>query len=226
MKPEEIKRFYHNTDAEMTAIARVTHSLLVSDLPRFTNYDSTFSDVFADSFLSAINNADTLVANTTVRNILVQKTESLQLVMEKAKTKYADVKYFAQKAFANSTGVQNEFGLNDYAVARRNPILMIQFLEEMHKTCIKYQTELEAIGLGAAAIAEILTIRTALQTANSDQEIFKKEKTKLTEDRIKMLNYCYDFIAKTNAVAQRVYKDDFAKRNQFVYSPASNREDF
>ncbi|MBG7613463.1 hypothetical protein IU405_14510 [Polaribacter sp. BAL334] len=221
MKPEEIRRIYHNTDAEMTATARVIHGLLVSDLPKFTEYDSTFSADFADLFLSAIDNADTLVANTTLRSMLAQKTESIQWVMEKAKTKYADVKYFAQKTFATSLATQNEFGLNDYLSARRNAVLMIQFLEEMHKSCVKYQTELVANGLEVAAIAEIQTIKTALETANTEQEIFKKQRTKLTEDRVKILNNCYEFITKTNAAAQRVYKDDFAKRNQFVYSSAS-----
>jgi len=148
--------------------------------------------------------------------------------MEKAKSKYADVKYFAQKTFPNSVGTQNEFGINDYDKARRNAPQMVQFLDEMSKACVKYQTQLLANGCNAAAIAEIQTIRTELLTANSAQEVFKKQRPKLTEDRIIILNTCYSFVTQVNQAAQMVFKTDFAKQNQYVYlsSPATNNLSF
>lgn len=221
MNPEEIKRIFPNSDAEMTESARVIHGLLISDLPKFTAFDSTITAAYADLFLTAIDNADTVVADTAVIDMLVQKTESIQSNMDKAKNKYADVKYFVQKTFASSVGTQNEFGLNDYERARKNPAQMIQFLDEMYKSCIKYKTQLEAKGFGAAAIAEIQSIRNELQTSNTDQKLFKKERPRLTEERIVILNNCFEYVTEVNAAAQRVYKDDFAKRNQFVYSTAT-----
>jgi len=222
MNPIEILRSYSGTDAQMAEYARVIHSLLVSDLAKFTAFDSTINAAFASSFLTAINSADVVVSDSAIIDIQVQKTELINLAMEKAKSKYADVKYFAQKTFPNSLASQNEFGLNDYERARKSPTQMIQFLDEMHKACVKYQTQLVAKGLSAVAIAEIQTIRTELQTANTNQEVFKKQRPKLTEDRITVLNNCYALISQVNAAAQRVYKDDFAKQKQFVYSPTIN----
>ena len=214
----EILRAYKGSDAQMTEFARVAHNLMTSDLTKFTAFDSTLTAAYATQFLSAITAAETVVADTAVVDIQVQKTELIQTAMEKAKGKYADVKYFVQKTFPTSLATQNEFGLNDYERARKSATQMIQFLDEMSKACVKYQTQLVAKGFNATAIAEILTIRNELQTANTNQEVFKKQRPKLTEDRIIVLNTCYDFIVQVNAAAQRVYKDDFAKQKQFVYT--------
>jgi hypothetical protein len=221
MNPTEMKRNYLNTDAQMTEFARVAYNLMNSDLAKFTAFDSTLTAAYATQFLTAITAAETVVADTAVVDIQVQKTELIQTAMEKAKGKYADVKYFVQKTFPSSVATQNEFGLNDYERARKSSPQMIQFLDEMSKACVKYQTQLVAKGFNAAAIAEILTIRTELETANTNQEVFKKQRPKLTEDRIIVLNRCYNFIAQINAAAQRVYKDDFAKQKQFVYTVSS-----
>ena len=221
MNPQEVVRAYTGSDAHMTESARVVYTLMNLELVKFTTFDSTLTAAFATQFLTAITNAETVVADTAVIDIQVQKTELIQTAMEKAKGKYADVKYFVQKTFPQSLATQNEFGLNDYERARRSSTQMIQFLDEMSKACVKYQPQLIAKGFSAAAIAEILTIRTELLTANSNQEVFKKQRPKLTEDRIITLNTCYEFLTLINAAGQRVYKDDYAKQKQFVYSTAS-----
>lgn len=222
MDPKELKRAYIGSDAEMAAFARVAHTLMTADLARFTTFDTTLTAAFATQFLTAITQAETVVADTAVLDIQVQKTELIQAAMEKAKSKYADVKYFSQKTFATSVASQNEFGLNDYDRARKSSTQMIQFMDEMHKACVKYQTQLIAKGFTAAAIAEIQTIRTELQTANTNQEVFKKQRPKLTEDRIVTLNACYELLTLVNAAAQRVYKDDYAKQKQFVYNTSAS----
>ena len=221
MNPIEIIRNYNGTDAEMTTTSRVIYNLLLGELDRFTSFDATINADFANDFLDAIINAESVVADTAVIDIQVQKTELIQTAMEKAKEKYGDVKYFVQKTFAKSIGAQNEFGLNDYERARKSAIQMVQFLEEMHKACVKYQAQLVANGFSAAAIAEIQTIRTELQNATIDQKIFKKKRPKNTEDRVTTLNECYEILMQVNAAAQRVYMNDYAKRHQFVYKPST-----
>jgi hypothetical protein len=222
MIPIQIIRDYNGNDAQMTEFARVIHTLMVDDLISFTAFDSTFTQDFAANFLTAIDLADVVVADTAVIDIQVQKTELIQIAMEKAKNKYADVKYFVKKTFPKSLGTQNEFGLNDYDRARKSSTQMIQFLDEMHKACVKYQPQLITNGFNEAAITEILSIRTELQNANTNQEVFKKQRTKMTEDRIITLNNCYQYIQIVNAAAQRVYKNNYAKQNQFVYKLSSS----
>lgn len=218
MNPQEVVRAYNGSDAQMTEYARVVYNLVNSDLLKFTTFDNTITAEYTSQFLTAVTNAETVVSDTAVIDIQVQKTELIKLAMEKAKGKYADVKYFVQKAFPKSIATQNEFGLNDYERARKSSTQMIQFLDEMSKACVKYQAELIEKGFTEVAIAEILIIRAELLNSNTDQEVYKKQRPKLTEDRITTLNTCYEFVTLLNAAAQRVYKDDYAKQKQFVYN--------
>lgn len=221
MEPNEIVRSYTSSDVYMTETARTIQSLFASDIAKFTNFDSTLTPAFATQFLAAVVAAETVVADSSVVDQQVQKTELVLAAMEKAKAKYADVKYFTLKTFPNSPGTQNEFGLNDYENARKSTPQMVQFLDEMSKACVKYQPQLLAAGYNAPAIVEIQTIRTELLTANSTQEVFKKQRPKLTEDRIIILNTCYTFVTQVNQAAQLVFKTDFAKQKQYVFNPSS-----
>jgi hypothetical protein len=221
MEPNEIVRAYTSSDVYMTETARTIQSLFASDIAKFTNFDSTLTPAFANQFLAAVVAAETVVADSSVVDQQVQKTELVLAAMEKAKAKYADVKYFAIKAFPNSPGTQNEFGLNDYENARKSTPQMVQFLDEMSKACVKYQPQLLTAGYNAPAIVEIQTIRTELLTANSTQEVFKKQRPKLTEDRIIILNTCYNFVTQVNQAAQLVFKTDFAKQKQYVFNPST-----
>lgn len=101
--------------------------------------------------------------------------------------------------------------------ARRSESKMIQFLDEMHKAAVKYQTQLVAEGYNTTSIAAIQTIRTDLLNKNTTQEVFKKQRPKLTEERIKILNTVYDRLSLVNAAAQIIYMSDYAKQRQFVY---------
>ncbi len=222
MNPIPVLRNFTGSDVFMTENARVTHALVNLDLAKFTAFDNTITATSQTQFLAAINAADTVIADSAVVDQMVQTTETVSLAMEKAKVKYNEVKYFVQKAFSLSPGTQNEFGLNDYAYAKRTDKRMIAFMDEMSKAAVKYQAKLITAGYTAAGVTAIQTIRTELLNANLTQEVFKKQRPKLTEDRIIILNACYSKLSNINAGAQLVYINDFAKQNQFVYNPSSD----
>lgn len=223
MDPQEITRNYTGNDAFMVESARVNYNLTNSDLARFTAFDSTITAAYMTSYLAAIVAGETVVADSAISDQQVQTTENVLNQMDLARSKYNEVKYFVQKAFPNSAATQGEFGLNDYMDVRRSESKMIQFLDEMHKACIKYQTQIIAAGYNTAAIAAIQTIRTDLLNKNTTQEVFKKQRPKLTEDRIKILNTVYDKLTQVNAAAQIIYITDYAKRRQFVYDISTDK---
>ena len=191
MDPQELKRNYTGTDAFMTESARVNYNLSNGDLAKFTAFDSTINATFMTAYLTAIVAAETVVADSAISDQQVQTTENVLSQMDLARAKYNEVKYFVQKAFPGSPATQGEFGLNDYMDARRSESKMIQFLDEMHKAAVKYQTELADAGY-TAKIDDIRTIRNSLLDKNTTQEVFKKQRPKLTEDRIKILNAAYE----------------------------------
>ena len=218
MEPIEVKRVFASADSKMTEAARTILGLLTTDIAAFTAFDSTMNSAFLTDYENAINDADTVVADTAVIDQLVSKTENVMELMDMARSKYRDVKYFVQKAFPNSAGIQGEFGLNDYNQARKSTAQMIQFLDEMHNACTTYSAVLITAGYNQVAIDDIVVIRDKLLQSNLKQEVFKKERPKLTEDRIIILNKCYNMMVQVNAAAQLVFRDDYAKQKQYVYS--------
>ena len=225
MEAKQVKRVYQGTDAYMTQEARIVHGLVNTDLARFTAFDSTFTAASQTAFLASITAADTVVDDVSVTGQMVQTTENLNAAMESAKAKYNDVKFFVLKAFPNSKGAQIEFGLTGYDSARKSPTKMIQLFDDFSKAAVKYQAQLVAAGLNAAGITAIATLRTDLQNKNSLQKTAKTQRPKLTEDRIIILNTCYDRMALINAAAQAVYANDYAKQKQFVYNPYGGDDD-
>jgi len=225
MEPEEIQRDYNGTDAYMTETSRVIYNLFLEDLPKFGAFDTTMNGEYANKFLEQVVAAEQVVADTAIIDQQVALTEKADQSMEKARVKYNEVKYFVLKAFKSSLGTQNEFGLNDYERARKNRSQMAQFLFEMHAACDKYKTELIAAGYNQAAIDAILPIREELLNTNTSQKLFIKQRPKLTEDRIIILNACYETLTQINAAAQLVFMDDYAKQNQYVYNPSPDTND-
>lgn len=222
---KELKREFKSSDAEMLSTARTIYMLFSTDMAPFTTFDDTLDGAFAATFLSFIEAADTLVRDTAIIDQLAILTENVALSMENAREKYMDVKYFAQKAFQKSVATQKEFGFDDYLKARRNPVLMAQLLLELHEVCEKYKTALFAKGFSQLAIDEILTIRTDLNLRLKNQKLFQKQRPKLTEERIVLLNKCYGFMAQVMSAAQIVYRKDFAKQQQFVLLPSDKKKD-
>lgn len=225
MQPLEVLRMFSGSDTFMTETARVTHGLLVLDLPKFTAFDSTITAAYTSSFLASVVAAEIVVADSAIIDQQVALTENVQDAMERARLKYGEVKYFVVKAFPKSSGTQNEIGLNDYEKARKNQSQMAQFLKELHLGCTKYQAQLIAAGYNAASIAAILPLRDELLAKNTSQKVFKKQRPKLTEDRVTILNACYEKMALVMAAGQLVYGTDYAKRNQFVYLSATKSND-
>jgi peptidoglycan hydrolase-like protein with peptidoglycan-binding domain len=138
---------------------------------------------------------------------------------------YQDVKYFIEKkAFKNNIEVQNEFGKNDYRAVRKSQKKMILFLDEMWKACDKYKTQLIAAQFSQTNIDEILVVRDVLRNNNTNQELFKKGRPVLTNDRIEVLNTCYDNMELILEAAQRVFRNNEVKRKQYVFNPNSNTD--
>ncbi|MFN8284097.1 MAG: hypothetical protein U0U67_12835 [Chitinophagales bacterium] len=168
-------------------------------------------------FIAAIEAADNVVRDSIVRSQQATETETVKNAMDKANMKLKEVKFFVQKTFDKSAGTQYAFGLQDFGKVRYSSSKMVPFLEVLYATCLEYAPELNAKGFGAAAIAEIDTIKTELEQSGQSQSGAKKERLVQTENRIKILNACYAMMAQVNKAAQLVFRNDYAKQNQYVY---------
>jgi len=131
--------------------------------------------------------------------------------------KYNDVKYFAGKAFKTKKPIMNEFGVKTYNTASKNPTALSMFMNRLHEVAQKYKTQLIAQGFTQAKIDEILTLKLALEAANTTQNVFMDHRPVITQDRAMAFNACYAFIVEVDKAAQIIYRNNDAKRKIFVY---------
>ena len=222
---EIIVRAYNGSDDYMVETSATLQSLFVTNIADFTAFDTTLTIAYGTTWLNAINAAGTVVRDSQVKDILAQRTNAVLTQMELCKIKYNEVKYFANKVFPKDKARQAEFGTDTYLQARQSQSKMISFLDEMHKACVKYQTQLVAGGLSATKIAAIQTLRTDLQNLNTSQEGYIRARPVLTQDRIVVLNNCFNITKTIIEAAQVIYYNDIARRQQYVYLPSQEADD-
>lgn len=215
----EMTRVYGIKDAHMLETARTLHSLFNDHIADFTAFDTTLDAAFATSWLATIDAAAIVVRDSQIKDIQAAKTETVLEKMELCRIKYNQIKYFAGRAFSKNKIKLAEFGAEDYEKVRKSQALMISFMDEMHKACLTYSTELEAAGLAVGEIAEIETLKIELQDANTIQENYMRARPVLTEERIAILNQCFETTMIVVNAAQVLYYNEYALRRMFVFSP-------
>ena len=77
--------------------------------------------------------------------------------------------------------------------------------------------------MSAAKIAAIQTLRTAFQNANTSQEGYVRRRPVLTQDRIIVLNNCYNNSMIVVEAAQVIYYNDVARKDQFVFKHSKSQ---
>lgn len=215
-------RTYSGSDGYMLETSGALHLLFNEDLAAFTAFDSTMDAAFSTAWKAAITAAHDVIPDSLIKDIQAGKTLEVLELMEKAKEKYNEVKFFSHKVFKNNLPKRNEFGVDSYERARKSQTGMITLLGEMSKTCQKYSEELLAGGFDQAKMDEIETLRIALDEANLEQESYKRGRPTLTLERIQVLNACYDFTRTVMDAAVVVFYNNQVRRRAYVFDPTGS----
>jgi len=222
---EKTMRAYAGSDSYMIQQSGVIKELVKAALPPFAAFDSTIDNTFILNFEAAIEAALTTLPDDVIIDQQAQKSDLVKVAMADGRDKYQDIMVFVtRKAFKNNRSVWNEFGYNDYEKDSRGQARFFKFMTIFHKVAVSYNAELLAAGCSQAAIDEIDTIAKAIGGQDQNQELFKRGRPVLSKERIKLLNNCYEYTILCIALAQRVYKNDYERRKQFVYNPSEAGE--
>ena len=216
-------RNYQGTDAYMAEAARTIHNLLVQDLADFTAVNTRFTQEFADNFLAQITAADEVITDYAVLAEQGVDTAQVLTAMQRARKLYSRIKHHATWAFGNSPATIKQFSTG-YRDASRKQAQMIVFLETLANVVEQHKEALTDPALGGMPNdlpGEITALRQELQSRNTIQEVRKKDRPLLTEQRINTLNACYRAMLAVNNTAQIVYNEQPAKRSQYTYRPTT-----
>jgi len=217
-KPEETKRVYAMRDAAALELEKTIRGCFVQDQADFIAFDGRFSSPFETDWLNEITAAEEEAKDNNVVTQQSGLTTEVTRLMEESKKIFQSSKYHIEKAFPASTAVLNEFGYRDYDKARQAQNKMIQFMNQFHKTAVKYSAQLFAKGFTQTKIDEIGSIKTALDDANQKQEAFKKDRGVLTQERVGKLNTAWQRMQDVCSAAKYVYPENYAKLARYITS--------
>jgi hypothetical protein len=215
-KAEEKARIFTGPDADMIQASRVMHGLFVEDKIAFTNFDMGFADPFAENWLQKIEAGNDVVKDSLYVSGQTELTKNVESKMNECKDYFQMTKYFIEKAFPDRKEIWTQFGVNDYDKARVSETKMIQFLGVLHKTAVEYSSELIAAGYSQDKIDRIDSLRTDLIGADFDQELSKKKRPTVTQERIEKLNECYAIMQKVSKAGKIIFAANYAKYNQYL----------
>ncbi|MBI4947876.1 MAG: hypothetical protein HY840_15910 [Bacteroidetes bacterium] len=215
--PQEILRNYHNlSDVEMTQFSHTVRSAFTVDKALFTTFDPDFNDPFSANWLTKIEAAEALPSDEAVQDELTQLSNAVEEKMELCRHKFQSSKFFIEKTFPANFAVQNEFGYDDYEDARRSQVKMIGFMSNFFRVANKYKVKLIAKNYTQPMINEIGALHDQLHDANNAQEAFKSVRPVITQDRIIILNACWDETLKVCSAGKIIFYNNMAKHDQFL----------
>jgi len=223
-KKEEAVRNFSGSDAVMVQNSRVMHGIFITDKARFISFDKDFSDPFGDNWIQA---AEIAINVTQDADTLVDLTAYSQMVenkMEECRRFFMEMKYFIEKAFPNNKENWEPFGYSEYDSVRKSETKMIKFLGVLYKTTLKYKTQLLNAGFPEEKVERIQELQNELEEADYNQEIDKKGRPLLTQDRINILNECYGYMQKVSKAAKIIFADNYAKFNQYLLPSESSEK--
>lgn len=224
-RPKEAARIYNINDPEMVHQSGVYKTLFEEDVQLFIDFDTAFSPPFADNWQSAIAAAGAVNQDTTLVDQLAGLTTLVDDKYSLAKNHYQTMKYYIEKAFPNNPAVQNEFGFNDYEEARRTPERMVSFLGSLHTAAAKYTAQLVEAGYANRKINDIPVIKTDLDNACHNRDVFKRTRMLETQTRINTLNECWRFVQQVCKAGKIIFQNDYAKYSRYIIEGETTEPD-
>lgn len=220
--PDPITRKYKIADAYMIEFAKALRTWFISDQDEFTAEDSNYTNPFEETWLTAITAAEALPSDEQRKDELTQLTSDVLEHMSACRDVFQSAKRYIKKAFPDSSEHWNEFGFDDYDSIQDSQPRMIQFMNRLHATAVKYTDELTApaVNFPLARIDEIETAKNALDKANNDQEVFKKDMLTHTRERVEAMNAVWSVCTDVAEVGKFLFKDNAAKYQHYLL-PAS-----
>jgi hypothetical protein len=219
----ENNRKFPFSDAELLEHAPTVVSFLPDDINDFSTFDSTFGQSTIDNLQGAITAAEGTKTDDVIIDEQAAFTKTVDQKMDACKSAYKTVSYFVQKVYKNNKAIRNQFGLNDYKKVRNNHAKMIVFMRSLAETTNKYLAELIAGGMNENVATSLPTLKQELFDANNNQEMFKKQRGKFTQERVEKMNLLYDELLPISNAARIIYANNPAQLAKYVL-PSSSTE--
>lgn len=221
--PEQIERDYTMDDLAMLVRAQVFHNAFVIDKATFVADFPHLDDPFAADFQTAIDAADAIPSSQEIDGQIVEATfnlnEQLPIARKALQKLYTYIDIVWPKGQKNSL-----FGRIKYEKVRQSHSGLKELLEQGHRQAEvpAQKTELLAAGYTQAAIDELQTIMTTIDTLLAEQEDLKGARFEKTRNRILALNHVWSFMKQINVASKVSFAENTAKLELYLLYPTQH----
>ncbi len=215
-KPTEETRLFQIGDTLATEDSKTKLQFFIRDKVDFVAFDASFDGDYEIQWQKEIDDAESIASDSTIVNQQNQMTLTVNSCVVACKSHFKTMKYFIEKAFPENKAIWHEFGYDHYKKATRSHHRMIQFMKELEVTIQKYSTQLLAANISQDKIDALKPLHENLDNANQQQELYKKSRPVITQERIARLNKHWQRVLQVNKASKIIYVNNFAKFKQYV----------
>ena len=216
------ERQYDQPDSEMRQRMRTMHGHYLADVAAFTAFNPTLTPAFGTQWAAALDAADQATSGTTLRGNLKQDTQTVETLMDQARTQVQMLFYYVEQAFPNNPGRLDQYGKPQYAAARQSHDKMRTLLATALTSATRDQAALAPHGFGPDKLAALTEVTQNLSRADTDQEIRKGTNTEGADAYVQLQNAAYAFGQQVSRAAKVAFAQDPVKQRLYRLSdPAS-----
>ncbi len=222
---KKVDRLYTMQDELMQTRAQVMHDNLAADLADFTPHFPFVTALYNASFQTDITTAKTFPLDGVVISNIKVLTADVEASKDEGGEALDDIDTYAKLAYKNDLARQRVFGQDDWSKAKNDQEKMVNALEHCHSfaSVNPYKAALMGKGLLQLGIDRLLTIANDINVKNGLQENAKSARPVTTQDRIIVNNIVYARMQEIRICAQKVYRNDAAKLEQYNLYPSGNQ---
>ncbi len=210
-----LRRLYNLPDSILLQFSELLVEALPTDIGYFKEFDSKFMASHADDIQADIDIIYNIKTDAIIRDELSEYTDDVVKALDNCNRCFKSIIYFVAKAFPDNIAVHNQFGKNDIDKVRNNQADMVMFMENLEKTTSKYRNQIIDSGCSPNLIDKIPVYKNDLLEKNRKQEIFKKERGIITQDRLLACNKLYKKVKQVSDIAKIIFSDDPARLSKY-----------
>ena len=218
---ENVNRVYNCKDEELPVVSQFGASNLESDMADFSAYSQTFTAEYLYSFKTNIKAASDLVAPESETMELKKITASLYDNLDGLIHPINHLKGYLLLSKEMKGVSAKDFGLVSLrkSIAARDAEAAIDCLHTVNANITKYKSQLTAMGLNEAMIADFADASKAIADNNQLQYTLLKTRKDIVQKNIGMLNSLYAQLTEILRVGKILYSDrNTVKAKQYTFA--------
>lgn len=217
-KPLEEGLIFTLTIEEMLQQNNLMQSHFADDQAEFITKTPDLDDDFLANWKKTTNLLDDTEKDDDYIDTQLLMTQTLDESMEKGRDLLQTVFFYVERAFPGKKAEAAYFGKDRYEAARKTPLKLVELMNKCAEAAseAEYLDKLTVKGLNSQTIDDLKDTAVNIKTNFEKRDKYISNRKKITEERNQILNKIWGFMSSVSDASKLVYKNDYAKFQQYV----------